>query len=57
MTPDLSVAPAVLLQDPQGVVGPLTFTVELHAACQTVILHLGERHRDERERKRGRERE
>lgn len=33
-------ASSVFLQDPQGVVGPLTFTVELHAPGQAVILHL-----------------
>lgn len=40
MTPDLFMASSVLLQDPQGVVGPLTFTVELHTPGQAVILHL-----------------
>lgn len=40
---DLFVASSVFLQDPQGVVGPLTFAVELDAACQTVILHLAGR--------------
>lgn len=38
--PDLFVAPSVLLQDPQGVVSPLTFAVELHSPCQTIVLHL-----------------
>lgn len=33
-------ASSVFLQDPQGVVGPLTFTVELHTPGQAVILHL-----------------
>lgn len=40
MTLDLFMASAVLLQDPQGVVGPLTFTVELHTPGQAVIFHL-----------------
>lgn len=40
MTPDLFMASSVFLQDPQGVVGPLTFTVELHTPSQAVILHL-----------------
>lgn len=33
-------ASSVFLQDPQGVVGPLAFTVELHTPGQAVILHL-----------------
>lgn len=33
-------ASSVFLQDPQGVVGPLTFTVELHTPGQAVVLHL-----------------
>ena len=33
-------AAGVLLQDLQGVVGPLAFAVELNVTRQTVILHL-----------------
>lgn len=33
-------APGVLLQDLQGVIGPLAFAVELNVARQAVVLHL-----------------
>lgn len=37
---NLFVASPVLLQDVEGVIGPLAFTVELNSTCQTIILHL-----------------
>ncbi len=37
---NLFVASPVLLQDVEGVIGPLAFTVELDSTCQTIILHL-----------------
>lgn len=37
---DLFVTSSVLLQNADGVVGPLAFTIEFHSACQTIILHL-----------------
>lgn len=40
VTTDLFVASSVFLQDPQGVIGPLTFAVKLYSSCQTIILHL-----------------
>lgn len=33
-------ASSVFLQDPQGVVGPLTLAVELHSSSQAIVLHL-----------------
>lgn len=33
-------APGVLLQDLQSVIGPLAFAVELNVTCQAVVLHL-----------------
>lgn len=36
----LFVAPRVSLQDSEGVVGPLTFAVELNVSRQAVVLHL-----------------
>lgn len=46
VTPDLFVASPVFLQNPQGVVGPLTLAVELHTPCQAVVLHLTGRWRE-----------
>lgn len=37
---NLFVASPVLLQNMEGVIGPLAFTVELNSTCQTIILHL-----------------
>lgn len=39
-------AAGVLLQDLQGVIGPLTFAVELNVTRQTIVLHL-KTHREE----------
>lgn len=40
VTSDLFVASSVFLQDPQGVVGPLTFAVKLDSPRQAIVLHL-----------------
>lgn len=37
---NLFVASPVLLQNMEGVIGPLAFTVELNSTCQAIILHL-----------------
>lgn len=47
---NLFVASPVLLQDVEGVIGPLAFTVELNSTCQAIILHLIKTLKRERER-------
>lgn len=37
---NLFVTSPVLLQNMEGVIGPLAFTVELNSTCQAIILHL-----------------